>query len=164
MLDYTLVSTKATYRMPTPRDLPGLVRLVQAFYRELQRVLEISAERVVATVGELSRNKEKGSVFVFERDGDLAGYAILATSWSNELGGTVLAVDEIYVEPAQRRQGIASDFLGLLRKVVPDDVKAIQLEVDRSNRPALALYRKLGFVNTGRSVLSVAVARGDRVH
>jgi ribosomal protein S18 acetylase RimI-like enzyme len=157
MLDYTLVSTKATYRMPTPRDLPRLVRLVQAFYREDQRGAEKPAEQVLATVSELGRSKEKGSVFVFERDGELAGYAILVYSWSNELGGTVLSVDELYIDPALRRQGIASDFLGLLRKVVPEGIKAIQLEVSRSNRPALALYRTLGFQDTGRQVHSLPI-------
>ncbi len=157
MLDYTLVSTKATYRMPTPRDLPGLVRLVQAFHREHERGAEITADQVLATVAALSRYKEKGSFFVFEREGEMAGYAILVTSWSNELGGTVLSIDELFVDPAHRRRGVASDFLGLLRKVAPADVKAIQLEVSRANRPALALYRKLGFQDTGRQVFSLPV-------
>jgi ribosomal protein S18 acetylase RimI-like enzyme len=155
MLDYTLVSTKATYRMPAPRDLPDLVRLVQAYYREDQRGADMSAEQVLTTVRELSRSKEKGSVFVFEKDGMLVGYALLIGYWSNELGGTVLAIDELYIAPGHRRQGIASDFLELLGKVAPAGVRGLQLEVNRANRPALALYRKLGFHDCRRQVFSL---------
>ncbi len=153
MLDYTLVSAKATYRMPTPRDLPGLVRLVQAYYREDQRGAEIPAEQVLATVQELDRNKTKGSVFIFERGGEAIGYAIVIPYWSNEQGGTILAIDELYVEPGHRQQGIASDFLTLLAKVVPQGVAALQLEVNPSNREALSLYRRLGFEDSGRRIL-----------
>ena len=162
MLDYTLVSPKATYRMPTPRDLPGLLRLVQAFHAESQRGTEMTTDQVLATVGEMSRHKEKGSFFVFESKGEMAGYAILVTRWSNELGGTVLAVDELFVDPAHRRRGVAGDFLGLLKKVVPADVKAIRLEAGRASKPALALCRKLGFQDTGRQVFSLTVGREER--
>jgi ribosomal protein S18 acetylase RimI-like enzyme len=158
MLDYTLVSAKATYRMPEPRDLADLVGLVQAYYREDQRGTEMSADQVLTTVRELGASKEKGSVFVFERDGLLIGYALLIRYWSNELGGTVLVVDELYVVPSQRRQGIASDFLALLGKVAPAGTVALQLEVNRANRRALALYRKLGFRDCGRQVLSLPLS------
>ncbi len=163
MLDYTLVSPLATYRMPTPRDMPGLVRLVQAFYREDAGASpgpeQMTAERVLATVNELAKNKQRGSVFVFERDGELAGYAIIIPYWSNELGGTVLVVDELFVAPGSRGQRIASDFLGLLSRVAPPGTAAIQLEVSAAHRRALGLYRKLGFRDSGRQVYTLPVVK-----
>lgn len=159
MLDYTLVSAKATYRMPSPRDLPALVGLEQAFYRELGLDRAVTPETVLATVRELEKNKHKGSLFVFECEGNLAGYAILILYWSNELGGTVLVLDELYVEPGHRTQGLASDFVVLLGKVAPPDVVALQVEARRADRAANALYRGLGFEETGRHVLSLARKR-----
>jgi GNAT superfamily N-acetyltransferase len=154
MLDYTLVSARATYRMPAPRDLPALVGLVQAFSRELG-LAAATPEKVLTTVRELERNKHKGSLFVFEREGNLAGYAILILYWSNELGGTVLVVDELYVEPGQRAQGLAGDFIALVERVAPPDVVAIQVEARRGDRTANSFYRGLGFQETGRQVLSL---------
>ena len=156
MLDYTLVSPKATYRMPTPRDLPALAAMVQAFYRECQPGVEVAPQQVLSTVQELAADKGKGSFFVFECEGEPAGYAILIRYWSNELGGTVLVVDELFVEPSRRGKGIAGDFLGLLRKVAPEGTRALQAEVGRANRRAQGLLRKAGFLDTGRRVWSAS--------
>jgi GNAT superfamily N-acetyltransferase len=149
------VSTKATYRMPAPRDLPALVGLVRDCYRESRPGAIVTAEQVLATARELDRNREKGSLFVFEREGRLAGYAILIQSWSNGAGGTILGVEELYVEPRCRRLGIASDFLSLLKKVAPPAVVAFQLSASRGNRAALALSRKLGFQESNLRVYSM---------
>jgi GNAT superfamily N-acetyltransferase len=153
MLDYTLVSAKATYRMPAPRDLPALVRMVQALYREEGMEAEASPETVLATVREFEKDKQRGSLFVFERELELAGYAVLTMSWGSQLGGTVLSVDELYVQPAQRSQGLAADFVGLLGKVAPPDVMAIQVAARRGDRVSSSLYRGLGFQETGRQIL-----------
>jgi ribosomal protein S18 acetylase RimI-like enzyme len=159
MLDYTLVSAKATYRMPTPRDVPGLVQLVQAFYREDAAAIPMPAEKVMATVAALGQSRDRGSLFVFECEGMLAGYAILVLYWSNELGGTVIVIDELYVEPGHRNRGIATDFIGLLTKVAPPEVVGLQLEVTPSRRRGLGLYRRLGFTETGRRILSLPIHR-----
>jgi ribosomal protein S18 acetylase RimI-like enzyme len=153
MLDYTLVTPKATYRMLTPRDLSSFIAMVQACYHEDQGDRCITREQILGTVEELSRHKEKGSLFVFERDEALVGYCILTYTWSNEYSGTVMTIDELYVAPSNRGQGIASDFIALLGKVAPQGCAAIQLEVNRTNRKAAKLYRKLGFRELERSIM-----------
>jgi GNAT superfamily N-acetyltransferase len=159
MLDYTLVTPKATYRPLAPRDLPGYVAMVQAFYRETRPDREFSAEQALATVRELGKRKDRGSILLFEREEECVGYAILVTSWSNEHGGAVLAIDELFVAPAHRGKGIASDFISLLGRVAPEECVRISLEVHRRNRGALALSKKLGFEPSNRSVLTRAVKR-----
>jgi len=67
-----------------------------------------------------------------------------------------LAADEaeilsIGVSPNWQRVGLATGLLeGLVRAARRGDVKRIFIEVAEDNAPALALYRKLGFVETGR--------------
>jgi GNAT superfamily N-acetyltransferase len=154
MLDYTLVTPQATYRPLTPRDLPGYVAMVQAFYRETRPDREFSAEQALTTVRELGKRKDRGSILVFEREEECVGYVILVTSWSNEYGGAVLSIDELFVARPHRRKGIASDFISLLGRVAPEDCVRICLEGDRRNRAALALYKKLGFESMDRTVLT----------
>jgi GNAT superfamily N-acetyltransferase len=153
MLDYTLVTTKATYRQALPVDLPGLAKLASSCWREERRG-EAAADRIISTVRELDRHKLKGSVLVFEKDEFLVGYCILIPSWSNERGGTIISVDEMYVVPSHREHGLEEDFIALLQKVAPQDCVGIRVELGRDARRRAAAYRKLGFRETGATVMS----------
>ena len=60
---------------------------------------------------------------------------------------SVLAVDERY-----RRKGIGSSLLSHSIQTAKDkDCKSVVLDVDRSNEPAIKLYRKFGFIFSGRN-------------
>ena len=60
-------------------------------------------------------------------------------------------IDNVAVLPEQRRRGTASALLEeLIRRVKAQGGVFLTLEVREGNAPALALYRKLGFVPAGR--------------
>ena len=77
-------------------------------------------------------------------DGTLLGYA-----------GLLVVLDEGYitnvaVRPAYRRQGIASDLLGVFERFARGhQLTFLTLEVRASNAPAIALYEKYGFQRAG---------------
>lgn len=81
--------------------------------------------------------------YVIEKEGRIAGYAITIPYPSQEAGGTVLWIDELFVLPEFRGQGIAKEFFkfaeGLSGKV------ALRLEVEPDNERALNLYKSIGF-------------------
>jgi ribosomal-protein-alanine N-acetyltransferase len=57
----------------------------------------------------------------------------------------------IAVAPATQRRGVAARlFEALIAEFYTAYIKGIMLEVRATNQPALALYRRLGFVETGR--------------
>ena len=159
MLDYTLVTPKATYRPITPTDVPGFLKLAAGRFREEAPETPISAEQILLTVRELQRHKEKGSILVFEREECLVGYCILIPCWSNTRGGMLLVIDELYVAPAQREQGIAEDFITLLKKAAPRDCVGLRLEVPRGGRKAMSSWRNLGFDESERATLTLKVDR-----
>ena len=157
MLDYTLVTTKATYRPITPIDVPAFIHLVTKYYTEELSLPPVPPDQILETVRELNRHKNEGSVLVFEKDDCLVGYCILMNRWSPARGGTALDIDELYVVPQQQEHGIAADFVSLLVKVAPKDCAAIRWEVRRGDKKSLALSRKLRFSDTGRTVMTVNV-------
>jgi diamine N-acetyltransferase len=161
MLDYTLVSPRATYRMLQQPDVPAFLALVGARHRDDPPSRSLPQERVLATFRELTRNKDRGTLFVFEHGLTLVGYAIVVTTWSNQLGGIALTVDELYVDPERADPDLPKDFLTLLAKVAPAEVRAIRVSVDARDRKPLM---KMGFRDTGRSVLEMRVppAEGGR--
>lgn len=71
-------------------------------------------------------------------------------------GGMLIAVDEgqitnIAVHPDHRQQGLGLSILqALVKHAKAERLATITLEVRVSNAPAIALYRKVGFVEVGR--------------
>ena len=82
---------------------------------------------------------------VFEQGSSTVGYSILINFWSNEFGGNILIIDELFVRKEFRSQGIASQFIQHLAETKFNDSVALQLEVTPDNHRALALYKNLGF-------------------
>ena len=158
MLDYTLVSTKATYRLLTPQDMPIFLKLVQAERTERRDAPPFDLNRVLLTIKELQPARGKGTVYVFEREQRLVGYCMLTSCWSSDQCGNVLVADELYVVPEMRVDGIAEDFLGLLLKVAPEGTTSVRVEVPKGRRNTAA-FEKLGFKESARSVLSMRVTR-----
>jgi ribosomal protein S18 acetylase RimI-like enzyme len=78
----------------------------------------------------------------------VTGYALLVSYWSNELGGEVCHIDELYVAAPARGRGHSSE---LVRSLAGDGGPwgrvpvALQLEVTPSNARARSLYERLGF-------------------
>ncbi len=163
MLDYTLVSAKATYRLLTPQDVPIFLRLAQAAWAERRDLPPFDPQRVLATVKELQPARGKGSVYVFEREQRLAGFCYLVNCWSSAECGTVLVADELYVEPHLRALDLAGDFLLLVAKVAPQGSTSIRIELangrPRDRLASAAAYARLGFRKSGRDVLSLRIKR-----
>ena len=82
--------------------------------------------------------------FVFRQQQEILGYAMIAKSFSTEFGCPCIWIEDLYLEPSFRRQGIGSRFLQYVRASFPEAV--LRLEAERENRRAVAAYEKNGFV------------------
>ena len=81
--------------------------------------------------------------FVFWEDDALAGYAMIAKSFSTEYGVPCIWIEDIYLKPEFRNQGIGSQFFAYLEEKFPGHL--FRLEAEEENLPALHTYRKNGF-------------------
>lgn len=83
------------------------------------------------------------------------GYIILTIGFSFEFRGTDAFVDELYVEPEYRRKGYARKAINFVEMQARKyGVNALHLEVDRENEAALELYRRAGYIDHGRYLMS----------
>lgn len=80
--------------------------------------------------------------FVFEQESAAAGYGMLALSYSTEFGRLCVWIEDLYVLPAFRGQGIGAAFIDFVRISHPEAV--VRLEVERDNLRAQAFYRRCG--------------------
>lgn len=102
---------------------------------------------VAFTVRSLKKKPDKGRLVVFERDGELVGYAILIFFFSNEFGGDIIDVDEIVVTEDARGEGVGRAFFKWLGKTYKKAV-GWSLQVRPVNRRARRLYESVGFVTS----------------
>lgn len=81
--------------------------------------------------------------YVFEDDGEILGYAMLAKSFSTEFGKKCIWLEDLYILPEYRSKGIGTKFFEYMEQNFSDAV--IKLEVEEENEKAIRTYKKCGF-------------------
>lgn len=154
--------THVQFRTFIESDLSELKPMIMALYAEDADGEPMSSEKIQRTVQELMSHPNKGQIIVFCMDDAVVGYAILLYVWSNEYGGNLVTVDELYVKRPWRGQGIGTAFL---RSIGPSDgvlVKGVRLEVTPTNERALAYYLRQGFEPVANRHLLKKLGPGTR--
>ena len=144
----SVTESSVTFRTFRKGDYSEFKKMCMALYREDPVDETITERKISRTIRELRQNRSKGSIIIFEVEGVLVGYSILIFYWSNEFGGNVLHIDELYVKPRYRQRGVATMFFQHVLKEFKDEIVGLQLEVTPSNTTAMGHYRKLGFKKT----------------
>jgi len=136
------------WRPAHPSDDASIISMSLALFREDPSTHPMTAERIERTLEAFREDAARGRAVVFEAEGGLAGYALLTSFWSNEWGGRVCLIDELYLSPAQRGAGHGTELIEQLAAksgLFPGDYVALGLEVTARNARAKALYERLGF-------------------
>ncbi len=117
--------------------------------------IPFDADRSATTLRELLDHPDFGQVFKLVADGTPVGYAVVACGFSLEFGGRSAFLDELYVRPQSRGQGIGSIALRLLLDACRrQGARSLALEVNFDNAKAEALYHREGFTSNGRQLMT----------
>ena len=81
--------------------------------------------------------------YVFEKQGELLGYAMAAKSFSTEFGKPCIWIEDLYMKEDYRGAGIGKAFFNFITEKYTDCI--FRLEVEEENERAIRLYRKCGF-------------------
>ena len=119
--------------------------LATAFYNTDAVIKPIPLSHIDATFEELMRRDTYTSAYVCDVDGAVRGYALLAKTFSQEAGGQVLWIEELYLTKEYRYQGLGRRFFEALLASLPPEIKRVRLEVEKENEGAVRLYESLGF-------------------
>lgn len=89
-------------------------------------------------------------------DGEIpVGYIVLTLGFSFEYHGRDAFIDELYIEPEYRRKGIGIRAMRFVEERARElGVNALHLEVDQGNEPAAELYRRTGYEDHARFLLT----------
>lgn len=125
---------------------------MRTFYAE--EGYQFSEQGAGGAVRHLLENDRVGRVWVAV-DREPVGYIVLTFGYSLEHHGVVAFVDEVFVMSASRGRGLGTRALALAETECRAlGVRTLQLEVERENIAAQELYRRSGFNNHGRFLLT----------
>ena len=117
--------------------------MAKDFYSSPAVLESIPEENILNSFDLFLAGTPYGDAFILESDGHTVGYGILAYTHSQEAGGRVVWIEEIYVKAEYRGCGFGSEFLEFVKKSIP--ARRYRLETEPENERAAALYRRHGF-------------------
>lgn len=131
-----------TIRRAEPADLEDLVTLTGEYC--IADGHPVDADLARRGFAPLLESDERGTVFIAHDDDIALGYAVVCWSWSIEIGGFEVVLDEIYTRP--KNTGLGSRLIAVLE----DDCRTrgvlrIFLETERPNTRARSLYARHGY-------------------
>ena len=150
----TLIVTDPDFKLATPDNIEALIVMMRDLYAHdgLAQLDEGGARR--ALLGVIS-DGTLGRVFLILLANEVAGYAVLTFGYSLEFHGRDAFVDEIYLRAEYRGFGIGKRTLQFLTDVcAAEGVNALHLEVERENTSAQTVYRKFGFEDHDRYLMT----------
>ena len=81
--------------------------------------------------------------YIFEENGTIQGYAMAAKSFSTEFGKPCIWIEDLYIKPEYRGNGIGSSFFKYIEGKYPNTL--MRLEAEEENENAIHVYKKNGY-------------------
>lgn len=146
------------FRLAHPTDVGTVVNFSRRLNEEdpdFTGDFHFDEANVRQAVSELAGQPALGRLWLIEQQGQAIGYVALCFGFSLESHGRDAVVDEIYLLPEFRGQGIGTAAMKFVEAEARRlGLKRLYLEAERANTRAVALYQKLGFEDLGRFLLN----------
>lgn len=133
-------------RRLTEKDRDIYLEMAEEFYHSDAVLHPVPRSYMEATVDEALRSARYTNIYIIESEGGAcAGYGVTARTFSQEAGGFVTWIEELYIREAFRSKGLGREFFSYIEEDGKGDTARLRLEVEADNTGAVALYEKLGF-------------------
>lgn len=134
----------AALHLAGPEDLDKLLTLRAAFHAE--QGMDSSDDQRRVGLAPLLEGIPYGAAYLIGPVRAPIGYIIVTFTWSVELGGLDGMIDEVFIRPAVRGRGIATEVLYTLPRTLAEaGVRTLHISVDRDNIAATRLYARARF-------------------
>jgi GNAT superfamily N-acetyltransferase len=144
-----LIKTKKqeiTLRFATEEDTPLIFNFIKglAEYEKLFNEVEATEELLRST---LFGERKFVEILIAEYKGEPAGFAIFFHNFSTFIGKPGIYVEDLFVKPEFRKNGIGKTLLSYIAKLgVERNCGRVEWVVLDWNNPAIQFYRSLGSI------------------
>ncbi|ARR49186.1 GNAT family N-acetyltransferase [Photobacterium damselae subsp. damselae] len=134
---------------PTMSSVDMFINLIEELFA--YEALPQKAEQIVKAVNQLISKPDLGQAWLIEINQDghsiIAGHIIMSYSFSIEHGGRIGIIDQFYLKPEWRKQGIGTQLIPMLEQhAAQNDIHALSLEVNIGNGGARTFYERHDFM------------------
>ena len=144
--------TRFAVRPADAGDLDILLALAEAFHAEDGHALDEGGRGALAAI---AAGEPLARAWLFELEGRAVGYGVLTLGFSVEYGGRDGFLDDFYLAPDARGRGLGRQALAFLEAEARAlGIRVLHLEVEAGNGRAETLYRRSGFRDNGRRLMS----------
>jgi GNAT superfamily N-acetyltransferase len=134
----------ASIRPAAARDVPAVHGLIRelAEYERLTALCTGTADELAAS---LAADRPAAEVLVAEVDGEIVGFALFFPTFSTFLAKAGLWLEDLYVRPGHRAQGIGTRLLRAVAALaVERGCGRFEWAVLDWNAPAIGFYERMG--------------------
>ena len=131
-------------RKITLDDKQAYLDMSLKFYQSIAVIKPKKPRYLLKTLKEMISDNPYLEGYVYEINGQIAGYMLLTFTYSNEFGGEVINIDELYIRDEFQGMGIGTQLLEFVEETYTD-CQAILLMVNEENKFAKKLYSKQGY-------------------
>lgn len=133
----------STIRAMTLEDKAAVLEMMRVFYASEAVFTNGSEEIFLNDVKQCVNDNPYLEGYVFEAEGQIQGYAMVAKSFSTEFGKPCIWIEDIYFKKEYRGLGLGSRFLEYIGQKYTGCI--CRLEVEAENENAVRVYKKCGF-------------------
>ena len=126
-------------------DRDTLIQMMKEFYASPAVLHPVPDVYFSRTVDAILENSPYVAAFIVEQDGGPAGYGLVSLTYSNEAGGLVVWLEELYIRDTARGLGLGSALIDAIETRYRDKAARLRLEVEEDNDGAVRLYSRLGY-------------------
>jgi ribosomal protein S18 acetylase RimI-like enzyme len=142
-------------REATLQDEPELLRMMRQLAEQEPGKIQFDEAAASATFRRFLSLPVFGRFWILHEGNSTVGYIVLTIGFSFEFHGHDAFVDELYIDADYRRRGFGRQAVAFLEERAREmGVNAVHLEVDHGNDPAFELYRRAGYEDHDRFLMT----------
>lgn len=142
-------------------DKQDFIEMMKTFYKSKAVIVGIPESHMVKTFEAIMGKTPYANAFILDHEGEVAGYVMVSMTWSNEAGGLVLWVEELFIKAEFRGLGLGGKAIEFVRKRYKGKVQRFRLEISKDNKNVGKLYRRKGFKPLEYMQMSYDVLKDD---
>ena len=137
------------------QDEPELFRMMRLLAEQEPGKIQFDEPAARATFRRFLSLPAFGRIWLLCEGNTSVGYIVLTIGFSFEFHGHDAFIDELYIDASHRRHGFGRQAVAYLEEKAREmGVNAVHLEVDRGNDPAFELYRRVGYEDHDRFLMT----------